>query len=145
MKKTIFLVIVMVSVVTINCWAGENTSSTASALMARGWMVHEPKDFVPITQKVGFLSAEGKADYVYDTGGFFYSSVAGRIVKYEAFDKLATPQNKMYGDIVFITDPESGDLLELRWFDGDMKHVVFNNKLLRGVTELIPPVTNSLY
>ena len=100
---------------------------------------------LPVTQQVKTRYVAGKADYVYDTGGYIFSPAAGRIVKYEAYDRLSTPRNTMYGDIVFITDSESGDLLELRWFDGQKKHVVFNDKLQRGVTELIPPVKNSLY
>ena len=146
MKKTIlFLVIVMVLVGSIHCWADENVKSTADALITRGWVVHESKDFVPVTRQAMTRYIAGKADYVYDTGGFFFSPAAGRIVKYEAYDRLATPRNTMYGDIVFITDSESGELLELRWFDGHMKHVVFNDTLQHGVTDLIPPVINSLY
>ncbi|MBW1799891.1 MAG: hypothetical protein JRJ85_04095 [Deltaproteobacteria bacterium] len=145
MEKRILYLIVLVLMFSVRCWADENVDSAANTLVKRGWVVHETKDFVRFSRQIMAQYVDSKADYVYDTGGFFFSPTAGRIVKYESYDRLATPRNKMYGDIVFITDTESSELIELRWFDGVIKHVIFNSAFQHGVTDLIPPVKNSLY
>lgn len=147
MKKIILFPIVFVLVLfgANSFWADQVICSTTIALTSRGWVIHSSSDFMPISQQVLAKYLERKTDYVYDTGGFIYSFEVARIIKFESYDRLATPHDEMYGDIVLITVPESGELIELRWYDGQTKHVVFDDEYQCCVTNLIPLVENSLF
>ncbi len=144
-KAVVFLVTVLVLVSSIPCRAEEDSSTTAGYLIVQGWEVHESRNFASVSQRVLADCAEEKDQYVYDTGGFLFSRAAGRIVRYDVYDRLTTPHREMYGDIVFLTDPENGELLELRWFDGEKRHLIFNGERQKRVTGLVPIVINSLF
>ena len=51
----------------------------------------------------------------------------------------------MYGDIIFLTDPETGQRIELRWYDGRKKHVIHNCECQLCEFDIIPMVKNCLF
>lgn len=130
---------------TSSCWADQNLCSTDINLKSLGWVVHSSSNFKPISRRVLAKFSEEGADYVYDTRFVIYCSLCNRIMKFESYDRLATPHDEMYGDIVFITDIESDELIGLRWYDGQTNHVVFNHGYQCCVTSRIPRVMNCLF
>lgn len=110
-----------------------------------GWVIHSSHQFKSLSQKIAAqFEAQGN-DYIFDVESNFFSSVASKMARMQSFDRVSTPQNIMYGDIVFIRDVHSENLIELRWFDGKSKHVVFDGSQQTCVTNLMPYAVNALF
>jgi hypothetical protein len=139
------IVFVLVLLDASSCWADQDLSSADITLTSLGWVVHSSSDFKHISRQVLAKFSEERADRVYDTRFVIYCSICYRLVNFESYDSLSTPRDEMYGDIVFITDPVSDELIGLRWYDGQTNHVVFDDGRQCCVTDRIPRAKNCLF
>ncbi|MBT3235904.1 MAG: hypothetical protein HN353_08130 [Bdellovibrionales bacterium] len=112
-----------------------------------GWVIHQPSDFdklLPIQfQKISDGLDSGQV--ISDLDGHLEtnqgrSSDETLLMRITTWDNLETERIIMYGDFAIFAnayDPEQ--IYEIRWFDGEKKHIVINPTYLKCIS-IIPPV-----
>ena len=106
------------------------------------------KNFSANTDKVfDFLDAH-KDDFVKDTDGTIYSTVADRFLYVASYDLLTTPQDEMYGDVVLIWAWERNKdqkpfLVEVHWYKDGVKYASYDKSTVPCVT-VVPRAYNAL-
>jgi len=125
--------------------ADENNCATDCALLDKGWAVHSSKKFSLISREIIIKFRKNRNNYVHDTDGYISSPHSKKTFKYVTYDNEETPQLEMYGDIFFLTDPETGQLIELRWYDGRKRHVIYNCECQSCAFDIVPMVKNCLF
>ena len=112
-----------------------------------GWVIHQPSDFdklLPIQfQKISDGLDSGQV--ISDLDGHLEtnqgrSSDETLLMRITTWDNLETERIIMYGDFAIFAnayDPEQ--IYEIRWFDGEKKHIVITPPYLKCIS-IIPPV-----
>jgi hypothetical protein len=115
-----------------------------NSYIQRGWVIHESSEFSHHLSRVQELIESGLGDgsFEEDLNGVLSTNRTidgSRIyVRTISWDNLDTDRAIMYGDVAIFTDHFSqGHYLEVRWFDGTRKHVVYNNQYLSCIS-IIP-------
>lgn len=110
-----------------------------------GWNTHENEDFSAVSKKVLAQYENNKKYFVADLETLFYSEELETEVNFKSLDDLRTPDREMYGDLIVLTLPSTGELLEVRWYADETKHIIYNHKLQRCAADLIPLADNTLF
>jgi hypothetical protein len=132
------------AVLSINCAAFAACTSD-QALAEAGWVIHGTHEFQRIQSQLQVDLNKNAADFVNDMSSNMMSEASQRPIQVNSYDRLSTPQEIMYGDILMIVDLDSGRNSELRWFDGQSKHVVYNSEFQSCATNFIPMASNALF
>lgn len=114
-------------------------------LEKEGFNIHPGRTF---KKDVKFLETWIKLDahqFILDVSARYYSTQYNGYVKMVSLDFIPTRQSEMFGDVVFIKDLESGETLEVRWYDNKSKHISYNRKRQSCASSLIPMVDNALF
>lgn len=116
-----------------------------------GWKIHDSKNFGKYANFVKTTIKNGLDDksVVFDLSGpiMTRSTVDGLPILLDAmmFDNLKTPQDEMYGDYAFLEIVnDTRDLVEVRWYNGKERNIVFNPKFLKCMSEAAPYVDNAV-
>lgn len=153
MKRTLTKLITLTAVAMIfnfNAFAG--TDCADNDYKTNGWIIHAPSEFNVRLQNVQATIEKGTKDssIVEDIQGVLStmnSSIAPELyVKVTTWDALATSEDVMYGDMAIFYDffnPER--VLEVRWFDGKTKHVVFNKNYMFCIVTKSPSAPNTIF
>lgn len=117
-----------------------------------GWVVHKSTNFKKIhkaLQKKIQLGLE-QGTLVDDLQGVIRTSqtVNGSSIYMDVrtYDSLETPKEEMFGDIATLKNffvPTQ--ILELRWYENQKKHIVFNANYLNCVSTIVPMADNSVF
>lgn len=147
MTRIMALLGVLISFATL---AAQDCKYSAS-FEAEGWTVHNPQSFDKIAGEVRALIAKGLEDntVVFDTSGPILTdqSLGGEELLLDAmmFDNLETPRDEMFGDYAIIeTVSQARNLVEVRWYNGRERNVVFNPRYLKCMSEGAPYALNSV-
>lgn len=117
-----------------------------------GWVIHNTSEFDQILLDVQSLVANGidNSTIVEDIDGFLVTNNSqispDLFMKVNTWDVLSTSQEVMYGDIAIFSDlltPENA--LEVRWFDGKNKHIVYNDKYMLCISTKQPVAPNTIF
>ncbi len=117
-----------------------------------GWIIHNSSEFESILNDTQQKTVDGvlNSSMVEDIDGIMMtqnSSIEPFLyVKVNTWDVLSTSQDLMYGDIAIFSDlvhPENA--LEVRWFDGKNKHIVFNDRYMYCISTKQPHSANTIY
>lgn len=123
-----------------------------SDFQMNGWVIHDSSEFDTLYKDVSKKVEEGikNSTLTGDIEGQFMtsnSSIAPDLfVRVNTWDSSTTSQDVMYGDIAILVDhfnPER--ILEVRWFDGNKKHLVFNKTHMYCIATKQPPVSNTIF
>lgn len=116
-----------------------------------GWKIHDPSTFEVYSKMVKDSIKKGLDDksVIFDISGPIptENTVDGQSILLDAmmFDNLKTPQDEMYGDFAILEIVnDTRDLVEVRWYDGDKRNIVFNPKFLNCMSESAPYVDNAV-
>ena len=116
-----------------------------SSLKKIGFGFANKKEFSVIEANVMKWIEVNEEEFILDYESKMYSSIYKDFVKVTVLDNLQTPQNEMYGDVVFIRALDSGNLLEIRWFQNGLKIVAFDKSLQSCPTAVVPMADNALF
>ena len=123
----------------------------AESFIQSGWQVHDSSSFSAKAKMVKKLVEKGMRDgsVIEDLSGPIRTSQTVTnlrvLLKAETFDDLNTAQNEMFGDYGIMTlDDGSNTVVEVRWYDGVKRHVVFNGKYMRCMMSSAPLADNSV-
>lgn len=117
-----------------------------------GWIIHNSTEFDKILNDVRKLVADGinNSTLVRDLDSFMVTNNSkispDLFMKVDTWDMTSTSQELMYGDIAILTDlftPENA--LEVRWFDGKNKHLVFNDMHMYCISTKQPNASNTIF
>lgn len=112
-------------------------------LKSQGWVVHPTSDLSKVQKELTQVLAQEASDFTLDLTTRMMSKTE-RPVEVVSMDRLSTPQSLMYGDILTVTDLETSEVSELRWFDG-RKHVVYNPKFQKCAMNFEFMAENALF
>ncbi len=126
----------------MSAWSGECVNAE---LVAKGFKFSNKKSFSTISKNINKWFNNSNNEFEADYESPMYSTSYKGYVTVTAFDNLVTPQDEMYGDIVFIKDRFSNELIEVRWYQNSMKLIAFNKELQSCPTEVVPLVENALF
>jgi hypothetical protein len=117
----------------------------------RGWVLHDSSEFSEHLKRVQEVINEGLEDGLIeeDLNGVIATNRTidgSRIyVKTISWDDLKTERDLMYGDMAIFRDHfNTANILEVRWFDGSKKHVVYNDEFLNCISIIPPYAENSI-
>ena len=117
-----------------------------------GWIIHNSTEFDKILTDVRKLVADGlnNSTLVRDLDSYIVTNNSkispDLFMKVDTWDMISTAQDVMYGDIAILTDLMTPDnALEVRWFDGKNKHLVFNSTLMHCISTLQPNALNTIF
>lgn len=110
-----------------------------------GWDTHTRQDFAAVSKNVMAYYEQNKQNFVSDLELEFYSEEHEAMVGLKSFDDLRTSNDEMLGDLVLITAPKTGELMEVRWYADKIKHIIYNHSLQECASELIPDVENAIF
>jgi hypothetical protein len=122
------------------------TLPCADALLTeKGWKVKGSININPTSNWLKSLLEDFPQDFSAAATFKMYSTSAQNWVELTLIDNFTTPQSEMYGDILWIRDLLTKDLIELRWYDGQKVSVLYAKNYQTCATNLVPFVDNSLY
>lgn len=110
-----------------------------------GWDTHTQHNFAAVSKNVMDYYEKNKQNFVADLDLTFYSEELGASVGFKSFDDVRTSRDEMFGDLVLITAPNSEELMEIRWYVDNVKHIIYNHSIEECASELIPEVDNTLF
>lgn len=110
-----------------------------------GWDTHAGQDFDAVSKNVLAYYELNKKDFVDDVTEVYYSEALETLIDFQSFDDLRTPDREMFGDIVVLKKQETGELLEVRWYADETKHIIYNHALQECAQDLIPVADNTLF
>lgn len=135
--KTFFLIILLLSIQSNAQQICDN-----QALIANGWVQHSSTEFAQVAEMM--QKETQNSNWVKDIETVFFSGHLEKFVSFKSLDNLATYDLEMFGDVAFYSDIETGDLIEVRWYQDGKKHFVLRKDLLCTVDEL-PLAENTLF
>lgn len=119
--------------------------------LSTGWTIHDPSTFFTHANFVKNTIKTGLNDetVVFDISGPILTddTVDGGEILLDAmmFDNLKTPNDEMFGDYAILESVGSTrELVEVRWYDGNTRNIVFNPKFIKCMSEAAPYVDNSV-
>lgn len=115
------------------------------ALERAGWVVHAESQLSTHVKHAQSDMLHNAEDFIHDMSSRMMSHASHRPVQIDSYDRLSTPQDVMYGDILVVTDLKTNRVSELRWFDGKIKHVVYNSEFQECAMPMIPLAYNALF
>ena len=119
--------------------------TTDNFFTEEGWDTHSNQDFAAISKNVLAYYELNKKDFVDDVTESYYSEELDQLVDFQSYDDLRTPDREMFGDIVVLKKQATGELLEIRWYADQTKHIIYNHALQECAQDLIPDAINTLF
>src|SRR4051812_40424960 len=114
-------------------------------LSAAGWVIHPSVEFQELAAYQRAQMKTHAEDFVFDPEGRWSASPTPRSLRARSWDRLSTPQAEMYGDLFVIEDLNTGEPVEVRWYDG-RKHVVYDSKVEEcACGDFLPMAVNALF
>ncbi len=151
MKNTIFASVCLLFISQLTFAGSAKVCHLTDSYLSQGWLVHSPAEFKQIESQVTARLRAGldNGSIVDDISGPIRTSntLDGQEIGLEAymFDDLGTDRDLMYGDIALIEYPEKNNQrVEIRWFDGHSRHIVFDESVLTCFSDIPPYVDNSV-
>ncbi len=114
-------------------------------LSKKGWDIKQVSNLDTMSEKLKKPIISHPAEYSVEGTYKMYSTIARTWVELHSVDSLATPKNEMFGDMLWISDLQTGELIELRWYEAQKVHVAYNPDYQSCATHLIPIADNSLF
>lgn len=118
----------------------------------KGWRVHDVAEFDKYLNFYTFYIKQGinSGQIVQDlTGNMVTNNTLDRrdmLMRVVSWDNLLSDKALMYGDyVIFKSQSEEQLFLELRWFDGVIRHIVYNGNVLACVSIIPPTATNTIF
>lgn len=111
---------------------------------AEGWDTHTGQDFAAVSKNVLAYFERSKEYLVDDLDVTYYSEEHDALVNFKSVDDLRSPDRIMFGDLVTVKT-QTGELLEIRWYADDVKHIIYDKKLQNCAQDLIPDADNTLF
>lgn len=106
-----------------------------------GWSIHSTDEFTTTALTLEKRTKESTVKDDMETE--FDSDLYQKSFHFRSWDDLSTLDTEMYGDIVFISEPLTHKLIELRWYEDGRKHLVYREN--ECAMDLIPLATNTLF
>ncbi len=136
--------ILLAMILGFSSWSSAELCSADKALARLHFNIHSPREFKSLIKTVfGEMKANPK-DFVLDMRSRMQLD-DNRSAEVISYDRLSTPQPVMFGDIFVLVDLKTGEYSELRWFDKNLKHVVYNSKFQNCAINFIPMAVNTLF
>ena len=139
---------ILISLFAISLFANvafSQVCTTNNFFEAEGWDTHTGQDFAAVSNNVLAYYELNKKDFVDDITESYYSEALDALVDFQSYDDLRTPDREMFGDIVVLKKQETGELLEVRWYADQTKHIIYNHALQECAQDLIPDADNTLF
>ncbi len=145
------IIIIASTVFSLGAWA-QFQDCVNEDFQKNGWTIHSSSEFETIYKDIRKKTTEGVADktMVQDIEAMFMTPnsfiTPDYYVRATTWDVLATSNDVMYGDIAIFVDhfkPETA--LEVRWFDGEKRHLVYNDKILSCAVTTRLPIANTIF
>ena len=118
----------------------------------QGWIVHNSSEFEQHLNKVQSIIEFGtlSGEIVEDLDGIIVTrrthSGSAIYMKTISWDNLITNQDTMFGDLAIFSDNfNPGKFMEVRWFDGNKRHIVYNDKVLNCISIIPPMAVNTIF
>ena len=118
---------------------------STSSLEKGNWKIHSSSRFQELSSEVVEKFQANQQQYQRNMQTRLYSRNARRPILVSSFDNHLTPKDQMFGDVLFIEDLNTGDLIEIRWFADGRRQLVFNSEAQPCPANWIPWTANSLY
>lgn len=115
-----------------------------------GWTVHHSSEFYSYFSTYHRIIEDGVSAgiFVKDQTGHMMTNATldntDLLMKVQTWDDLTTHRSIMFGDFAIFTSQVLNDPLEIRWFDGQKRHVVFNPSILNCISVIPPYAMNSI-
>lgn len=126
--------------------------SYEQSFKADGWIVHSSDQFHQMEIELNKRLELGLNNHslVYDMSGSVWTrdTVDHQEIELHVtvFDDLNTSRDLMYGDLAIVENAENNNQrVELRWFDGKKRHIIFNKEILTCFADGPPIVENSVF
>lgn len=110
-----------------------------------GWAVRSSSRVQATSERLWNLTQESPDVYGDEAVYKMYSTVARNWVELVSVDSTLTPSDEMLGDILWIRDLDSQEVVEVRWYEGGRVKVQYDLDYQPCATNAVPMVTNSLY
>lgn len=121
-------------------------------LIAMGFVEHPTSEFDKLAQDLYLKVIYDSIDFKLDLKNTETVPEIGRNIELESWDDQRTDTLEMYGDVIFIRDPNAKQLIEIRWYENGVKHFSVNTNIkhpIEGVPTCAMPyypfVTNALF
>ncbi len=128
------------------------TCQTNRNLVAMGFAEHPTSEFNKLAQDIYLKVIYDSINFKLDLKKSEEVPEIGRNIELESWDDQRTETLEMYGDIVFIRDPITRQLIEIRWYENGVKHFSVDTNIkhpIVGVSTCAMPyypfVTNALF
>lgn len=92
----------------------------------QGWFIHKPDEFNAALQRVLERIREG-TDLGPVSTAPVYNEELGKFIERITIDQVSTPTEIMIDDLVLYADEDSQAVYEVRWFDGELKHIAYTS------------------
>jgi hypothetical protein len=110
------------------------------------WDIQIGQDFFEVSAGVMDYFEQNKAFFVPGITKTIFSKEHNAIVTFKSFDDLRTDKLDMVSDLVIATEPKTGELMEVRWYDENLtKNIIYNDKLENCSMALLPTAENTLF
>lgn len=139
MKSVLFS---FVALFTLNLSAADNVCKTNQGLVELGWIQHDESEFAHIYSKLSERVSQNP-NIEFDMETVFPSRSLMKPVHMISYDDLTTDRMEMYGDILFYSDANTEEVIEMRWYEGSKKHFVTSS--LPCSSDTIPQADNALF
>lgn len=151
MKLRLILILNVIGLFVTNSVFALDNCSLAFSYKSKGWIVHNSSEFTIIEKNVLYRLNKGLAEnsIVLDLSGLIitHQTPSGEPVVLQAtmYDDLMTAKDEMYGDIAILeVQYQPGVRAEIRWYERERKHIVFNSDILTCLSEAPPFADNSV-
>lgn len=136
----------ILSLLLITNIAYSKVCTTDNFFEAADWDMHIDQDFREVSTSVLNNYEENKQYFVAGIEFDFFSSELNATMHFKTFDDLRTPKEEMNGDLALVTNPRTGELMEMRWYDTEgYKNIIYDEKLERCSSAIFPISENSLF
>lgn len=120
----------------------ESACETDQVFEQQGWVIHAPDEFDNILQSALQRIRIG-TDLGPASSSPVYNLELDKIIVRIAFDQVSTPTETMIDDLVLYADEQTQTVYEVRWFDGQLKHIAYAT--LTCANSPIPWAENSMW
>jgi nucleoside diphosphate kinase len=115
-----------------------------SVLENKGFEIHNSEMFEEKTKEIINWYENNMDTFSTDLNGKVWSTELNGFVHIKTFDNSMTPQSEMFGDIMFVTELFSGELVEMRWYKNSKKNIIYNSSIQSCATNVVPYAVNAL-